>query len=70
MWKNKTISATFAINTYPLTVTSLGDGSVTKNPNLASYTHGTVVQLTATPSGAKASWAGRATPPARPTRSA
>ena len=63
MWKNKTISATFAINTYPLTVTSLGDGSVTKNPNLASYTHGTVVQLTATPSGGQSfvGWAGDAT---------
>ena len=34
---------------YTLTVTSAGSGSVTKSPNQATYTYGTVVTLTATP---------------------
>src|SRR5207249_6235588 len=46
---NKNITATFAINTYVLSVTTVGNGTVTKSPNQATYTHGTVVQLTATP---------------------
>lgn len=46
---NQTISATFAINTYTLTVNTVGNGSVAKSPNQATYDHGTVVQLTATP---------------------
>ena len=49
---NKTISATFAINTYALTIVTLGPGSVTRNPNQASYTHGQSVQLTAIPQDA------------------
>ncbi len=59
----KTISATFAINTYTLTVVTVGTGSVTRAPNTATYTHGTVVTLTATP-GANyhfTSWSGGVT---------
>src|SRR5437867_701839 len=44
---NKNITATFAINTYTLSVTTVGSGTVAKSPNQASYNHGTVVQLTA-----------------------
>src|SRR5204862_7094412 len=47
---NKSITATFAINTYTMSVTAVGSGTVAKSPNQASYNHGTVVQLTATPS--------------------
>src|SRR5207249_7492766 len=47
---NKNITATFAINTYTLSVTTVGSGTVAKSPNQASYNYGTVVQLTATPS--------------------
>ncbi len=53
-----TVTATFALNSYPLTVTRLGNGSVTSLPaGIAcgadcdqSYTHGTAVTLTATAS--------------------
>ncbi len=44
-----TISASFAINTYTLTINAT-NGSVSKNPNLSSYNHGSSVILTATPS--------------------
>src|SRR5436309_2016774 len=46
---DKTVTATFAINTYSLGVTTLGQGSVAKNPDQPSYDHGTTVTLTATP---------------------
>src|SRR5206468_4004878 len=49
MTRNRTLTATFAINTYSLTVTTAGSGTVTKSPNLASYDHGTAVTVTATP---------------------
>ncbi len=49
MDRNKTITANFAINTYTLT-TNATNGTVTKNPDQASYDSATVVQLTATPS--------------------
>ncbi|MBI3365091.1 MAG: T9SS type A sorting domain-containing protein [Ignavibacteriae bacterium] len=45
---NKTITANFAINTYTLVV-SATNGTVAKNPDQASYNHGTTVDLTATP---------------------
>jgi len=35
--------------TYTLTITTVGNGSVTKNPDQASYEAGTVVELTAVP---------------------
>jgi hypothetical protein len=47
---NQTISATFAINTYTLTLSTVGSGTVAAVPNQATYTHGTSIQLTATPS--------------------
>jgi uncharacterized repeat protein (TIGR02543 family) len=46
---NKTVTATFAVNTYTLTVALVGSGSVAKSPDRASYDHGTSVQLTAVP---------------------
>ncbi len=46
---NQTITATFAINTYTLAVTPVGNGTVAVNPQQASYDHGTPVTLTATP---------------------
>ncbi len=45
----RNLTATFAINTYTLQITTTGDGTVTANPQQATYDHGTVVQLTATP---------------------
>ncbi|MBI3193169.1 MAG: InlB B-repeat-containing protein [Ignavibacteriae bacterium] len=45
---NKTITANFATNTYTLTINAT-NGSVAKNPDQASYNHGTSVELTATP---------------------
>ncbi len=45
---NKTVTANFAINTYTLTVTA-ANGTVTKNPNQATYDSNSTVQLTATP---------------------
>src|SRR5207244_2384756 len=48
--RNRTLTANFAVNSYTLTVTTNGGGSVSSNPNLASYPHGTAVTLTATPS--------------------
>ncbi len=47
---DQTIAATFAINTYTLTLGTLGNGGVAAVPNQATYDHGTAVQLTATPS--------------------
>src|SRR5207244_1471977 len=44
----KNITATFAIDTHTLDVTVIGNGSVSRNPNQASYDYGTVVQLSAT----------------------
>ena len=45
---NKNITANFAINTYTLTVNAT-NGTVTKNPNQATYDSNQRVQLTATP---------------------
>ena len=48
MDRNKTITANFAINTYTLTVNAT-NGTVTKNPNQATYDSNSTVQLTAIP---------------------
>lgn len=45
---NRSLVANFAINTYTLNVTAV-NGTVVKNPNQATYNHGSVVSLTATP---------------------
>jgi uncharacterized repeat protein (TIGR02543 family) len=46
---NKAVTATFTQNQYTLTISVVGHGSVTKNPNQATYTYGTIVTLTAVP---------------------
>ncbi|MGB2863604.1 MAG: SUMF1/EgtB/PvdO family nonheme iron enzyme [Sedimentisphaerales bacterium] len=45
---DKSVSTGFAVKTYSLTATAVG-GSVTKNPNKASYNHGETVTLQAVP---------------------
>jgi len=54
-WGDVTLSAH-----YTLTVNIVGSGSVTKSPDQTTYTHGTVVQLTATadPGWTFSSWSG------------
>jgi hypothetical protein len=47
---DKTVTAAFTQNQYTLTITYVGSGSVSKNPDLPTYTYGTPVQLTAFPS--------------------
>jgi len=47
MNSNKSVTAHFLQNQYTLTVTCNGSGSVTKNPDQATYSFGTVVTLTA-----------------------
>ncbi len=42
---DKTVSAIYTINQYTLTVNIVGSGTVSKNPNQATYAHGTVVTL-------------------------
>jgi uncharacterized repeat protein (TIGR02543 family) len=44
----KNLTATFAINTYAVLVTTVGNGTVAKSPDQASYDHGFSVELTAT----------------------
>jgi len=51
MTGNKTVIANFTITSgYTLTIIIQGSGTVTKVPDLPSYTYGTVVTLTAVPS--------------------
>jgi len=62
MLSNKKITANFIAipkSTYTITITS-NHGTVTKNPNTPSYTNGTSVQLTATPTTGYlfSSWSG------------
>ncbi len=60
---NHTIKAFFSIGSYPVNVSTLGNGSVGKNPDLANYVYNTDVELTATPSTgwSFAGWTGSAT---------
>jgi uncharacterized repeat protein (TIGR02543 family) len=57
---NKTVTATFTQIEYTLTVNVVGNGSVTKNPNQATYHYGDVVQLTAVPAAGSSfsAWSG------------
>ncbi len=48
MTANHTISATFLIKTYTLSLTTVNAGTVTRNPEAAKYDSNTVVKLTAT----------------------
>ena len=45
----KHITATFAIDTYPVHVATVGSGAVARNPDQAAYDLGSSVELTATP---------------------
>ncbi len=51
MTANTLVTATFALNTYTLTVTTAGNGSgaTSNNPPGSTFTYGTAVTLTATP---------------------
>lgn len=46
---NKSVSATFTQNTFSLSLTIVGQGTVVKNPDQGTYTYGTTVTLTAAP---------------------
>ncbi len=47
MDSDKSITATFALDQYALTTSVVGNGSITRSPNAASYNIGTVVSLEA-----------------------
>ncbi len=49
--RDHTVVVTYAIDTYALTVNTVGSGTVAKLPDLPEYDHGTSVQLTARPRG-------------------
>jgi len=57
---NMAVTATFTQNEYTLTINTAGSGSVSKNPNQATYHLGETVQLTANPAGGWAftGWSG------------
>nr|WP_300980186.1 Ig-like domain-containing protein [Mesotoga sp.] len=46
---DESVDVTLVKKTYTLTVNTVGQGTVTRNPDKATYTHGEVVQLTANP---------------------
>ena len=58
-----TIAATFSADEYPLAVSMVGSGTVTKSPDLATYPYGTSVRLDAVPAEgwAFAGWSGDTT---------
>ncbi len=65
---DKTVTAHFTQDQYTLTVSVDGSGSVTKNPDQATYLSGTVVELTATPDAgwSFSHWSGDLTGSANP----
>lgn len=65
---NLTISATFTAAQYNLSVTQVGNGSVTKSPNKPTYSFGEKVTLTATPASGWAftGWSGDVISPTNP----
>ena len=60
---DKTITATFTQDQYTLTIDTVGNGSVAKNPDQSTYTHGETVELIATadPGWSFDSWGGDVT---------
>jgi hypothetical protein len=60
---NQTIAASFALDTYTLTISKTGSGTVTADPDQPDYNAGQVVLLTATPDAGWnfLNWAGDAT---------
>lgn len=66
---NYNLTAVFAASEYTLTVDIVGSGSVTKNPNQATYTWNTSVTLTAAPADGWVfkNWSGDASGTANPT---
>ena len=48
---NQTISATFAVRTYTVTLATSGSGTAAASPNQPNYNYGANVSLTATPAG-------------------
>jgi surface protein len=46
---DKTVTATFQLKTYPVTITTVGEGSVGVDPLLDEYPHGSRITLTAIP---------------------
>ena len=66
---NKSVTAHFTQNQYMLTITIDGSGSVTKNPNQATYSYSQVVTLTAVPGTGWmfSSWTGDLTGTQNPT---
>jgi uncharacterized repeat protein (TIGR02543 family) len=64
---NRVLVANFAINMYSLNITAT-NGTVAKVPNQTTFSHGTSVQLTATPNAGYTftSWSGDATGTASP----
>jgi len=65
---DESVDVTLTRKTYTLTVNTVGEGTVTKNPDKATYTHGEIVQLTASPSSGWDfdSWSGDPTGSANP----
>ncbi|MGV3504496.1 MAG: InlB B-repeat-containing protein [Adhaeribacter sp.] len=67
---NKTVSATFVVSSlsYTLSVQTTGSGTVTKNPDQASYSSGSTVTLTAAPAAGYnfTGWSGSASGTANP----
>jgi uncharacterized repeat protein (TIGR02543 family) len=65
---NMAVTANYSQNEYTLTVNSIGNGSVTKNPNQATYHYGDPVSLTAVPDAdwAFSAWSGGLTGSANP----
>ncbi|TAK67576.1 MAG: T9SS type A sorting domain-containing protein [Bacteroidetes bacterium] len=57
---DKNVTGTFTQDEYTLTVTTVGDGSVTKNPEQATYHYGDTVALSATADSGKhfVNWSG------------
>ncbi len=57
---DKNITGTFALNTYTLTLNTIGNGAITSEPSGSTFAYGTVVTLTALPGTGSAftGWSG------------